>query len=98
MSDTGDYIWDPITYKRKFLFKWDGNGLASDISLKAIGLLKNVANSTLVNGCYSQAFIGFCGIEALAVLSSPITIKGRNGGTQTPDILEVYYAISLVGV
>jgi hypothetical protein len=85
--------------KQKFLYRWDGVGLDVDFSLKAIGLLNcGTLNGGTEQGLTGQGYIGLSKIDALALLPSPITIKGRLMGAQTPDILEVFYYISLVGV
>lgn len=88
------------TSKHKLFYSW--SALPKDISLKAIGL-------TAMQEVWTGA--GICGIsdnpmifvpQSLVILPNAITVRGRNAvngvPTQTPDILEVSYFLSIVGV
>lgn len=77
----------------KLFYRW--SKLPLDFSLKALGLTSWETN-TLVDGINDAPTI-FVPLT-LVVLPTAIPIKGRLGGAQTPDILEVSYYLSIVGV
>lgn len=80
--------------KWKLFFRW--TALPVDFTLKAIGLSSwqsNINDFVFGSEAAPAVFIP----DTLVVLPSPITIKGRNAGAQTPDTLEVSYFLSIVG-
>ena len=100
---TADPHWRPKAWsfagdRHRLFFQW--TKLADDLTVKALGLTG--WDSTVPN------FPNSCGIvedtpgvfvpQSLIILPTAITVKGRKGGTQVPDILEVSYYLSVVGV
>jgi hypothetical protein len=96
--------WDPAnnatTGKWKFFFQW--SALPIDFTLKAVGLTAwQNNNSDFVFGASASPTVFVP--DTLAVLPVSITIKGRNPSvpssisTQTPDVLQVSYYLSIVG-
>jgi hypothetical protein len=96
--------WDPTnnatTGKWKFFFQW--TALPVDFTLKAVAL--TAWQTSFSDFCFGPAASPAIFVpETLAVLPSPITVKGRNAtvpsniATQTPDILQVSYYLSIVG-
>lgn len=93
------------TPKHKLFYQW--TALPQDIALKAIGLtaLQEPTYGAGIFGIFDppDAQPGATFVpETLVILPSAINVRGRNavGGvpTQTPDILEVSYYLSIVGV
>lgn len=78
----------------KLFYRW--TKLPQNFSLKAIGLM-GLDSSTQFAGAYSGSPTIFNPLTLL-VLPQALTVKGRVGGTQVPDILEISYYIGLVGV
>ena len=84
-------------FRHKLFYSW--TQLPFNIQLKAIGL------TDMQPEYYSQYAVGLVGAglpaifvpQALVVLPQSILVHGRNGGTTTPDILEVTYFLSVVG-
>ena len=78
----------------RLFYRW--TQLPQDIQLKAVGLFDwenyglnqgvDATNPTLITPA------------TLVILPQALSIKGRLNGTQTPDILEVSYYLSLTGV
>lgn len=88
------------TNKHKLFYQW--SALPQDITLKAVGLtgLQEPLYGVNIYGISDNPMIFVP--QTLVILPSSILVKGRNavGGvpTQTPDILEVSYFLSIVGV
>lgn len=78
----------------KLFYKW--TKLPLDLTLKAIGLMDWEGNGG-IDGAYPNNATIFNPMTLL-ILSSPLTIKGRLAGAQTPDTLEVTYYIGMTGV
>ena len=78
----------------KLFYKW--TQLPQNLSLKAVGLMGLEGNTRLA-GARSQKPVIFNPLTLL-VLPQPMAIKGRLGGTQTPDTLEISYFLGLKGV
>jgi hypothetical protein len=91
---------NPVTGQHKFFFLW--NNLPTDFQLKAIGLTgwQNVnAGGNINQGVFGltngqpTVFVP----QTLVILPTSILIHGRNGGSTTPDVLEISYFFSVVG-
>lgn len=82
-----------VNGKQKLFFQW--TKLPDDFILKAIGIM-NWSGLGLIDGVLDSATAMIP--DTLLILPSPITIKGRKLGVQTPDILEITYYLSTVGV
>lgn len=91
----------PVAGKHKLFFQW--TKLATDFQLKAIGLTgwQSASGSGDIPdsqfGIVNQQPVIFIP-QTLVVLPTSILIHGRNGGAGTPDILQVSYFLSIVGV
>ena len=93
-----------VTGKHKLFFQW--TKLPLDFQLKAIGLTGWQSNSGA--GDIPDTFFGAGSSvnmqptvfvpQTLVILPTSILIHGRNGGSGTPDILQVSYFLSIVGV
>lgn len=82
----------------KLFYQW--TQLADDLQLKALGLTGWDSDQTSIPnraGCITNAWSVFTP-HTLIVLPTPILVKGRKGGTQVQDILEISYYLSVVGV
>jgi hypothetical protein len=82
----------------KLFYQW--TQLADDLQLKALGLTgwdADQSNLAQKSGCITNAWSVFTP-QTLIVLPTPIPVKGRKGGTQVQDILEISYYLSVVGV
>jgi hypothetical protein len=90
-SDT----FDQASFRYKLYYQWIK--LESDFTLKAVGLTMWDNFGYTECGCVANTYQAFP-VGTLAVLPSPLQVKGSNGGAQTPDILQVSYYLSLVGV
>jgi len=80
--------------KWKYFYRW--TKLPKDLSLKAVGLI-GLEGDPRVAGAYNGKPTIFNPLTLL-ILPQPMPVKGRNGGAQTPDVLEVSYYVGLVGV
>ena len=100
---TADPHWKSRNYsyvegRHRLFFQW--TKLADDITVRALGLtgldrwVPNYPESCGIVASSPSVFVP----QTLVVLPSPITVHGRRGGSQIPDILEVSYFLSLVGV
>ena len=90
--------WSFINNRHKLFFQW--TKLADDLNVRAFGLTgwdPNVPNFPASQGIVSSAAWVFVP-QTLVILPSAVLVKGRKGGTQTPDILEISYYLSAVGV
>ena len=90
--------WSFVDNRHKLFFQW--TKLADDMSVRAFGLTgwDNAApNFPASQGIVSSA-PGVFVPQTLVILPSAALVKGRKGGTQTPDILEISYYLSAVGV
>jgi len=91
----------PVGGRHKLFFEW--TKLPLDFQLKALGLTGWQSSSA--GGDIPDAQFGAVNQQptifipqTLVVLPSSILIHGRNGGSGTPDILQVSYFLSIVGV
>jgi hypothetical protein len=89
-----------VTGQHKFFYEW--NNLSNNIQLKAIGLTGWQNNAS--GGNLNPNVFGLTNAEpiilipqTLVVLPTSILIHGNNGGSTTPDVLEVSYFLSVVG-
>ena len=83
--------------RHRLWYQW--TKLADDFQLKAIGLTAWDAWVAQFPQCYGmQAQPVVFHPQSLVVLPTSFTIKGRKGGLQVPDTLEISYYLSLVGV
>ena len=95
-----DTIYQPkqsmtnVNGKWKLFYRW--TKLQDDFNLKAVGLMNWFMNDAVANGALDD--ITILTPDTLLILPQPITIKGRKLGNQIPDVLEVTYWLSLVGV
>ena len=94
ISQSPGLAWDEGKGKWKLSYQW--SKLDVDFELKAIGLTKWDYFSRVECGMDSP--YGAFPLCAVAVLPQALHIKGRNQGSQIPDILQVSYYLSLVGV
>jgi hypothetical protein len=108
---TADELWKPkgsgspgytapssaTGFRHKLFYTW--SQLPFNIQLKAVGL------TDMQPEYYNEYAMGLVGNglpaifvpQALVVLPQSILVHGRLGGTQTPDILEISYFLSVVG-
>jgi hypothetical protein len=92
-----------VTGRHKLFFQW--SNLPFDFQLKAIGLTgwqSDTSNSDMADYNFGagtsvnqQATIFVP--QTLVVLPGAVLIHGRNGGSGTPDVLQVSYFLSIVG-
>lgn len=92
-----------VTGRHKLFFSW--NNLPLDFQLKAIGLTGWQSDSS--SGDMSDYNFGAGSSvnmqptvfipQTLVVLPTSILVHGRNGGSGTPDVLQVSYFLSIVG-
>lgn len=95
---------NPVTGKAKFFFTW--NNLPTDFQLRGIGLTgwQSETNGGDINdavfgaGTVSNLQPSVFVPQTLVVLPSAVLVHGRNGGTGTPDVLQISYFLSIVGV
>lgn len=87
--------YDAANTRYRLYYQW--TKLELDYSLKAVGLTMWDWFNTNECGATANTYGSFP-VGTLAVLPTPIALKGLNGGTQVPDILQVSYYLSLVGV
>ena len=92
-----------VTGKHKLFFQW--SNLPLDFNLRAIGLTgwqSDVSTATLVDYNFGAGtsvnlqptvFVP----QTLLVLPSAVLVHGRNGGSGTPDVLQISYFLSIVG-
>jgi hypothetical protein len=95
---------NPVTGRAKFFFSW--NNLPTDLQLRGIGLTG--WQSETAGGDINDASFGAGTIvnqqptvfvpQTLVVLPSAVLVHGRNGGSGTPDVLQISYFLSIVGV
>ena len=85
---------------------WDGSRwtlfyqwsqLPVNMQLKAVGLM-DWDNSGMSEGVDASVNPTLITPATLVILPQAITVRGRVGGTQTPDILQVSYYLSIAGV
>lgn len=95
LNQTPTVTYDSVNRRFKYYYQW--LKLDYDFNLRAIGLTLWDYFDAAACGCAAAGYHSYP-VGALAVLPSAIPIKGQIGGTQTPDILQVSYYISLVGV
>lgn len=82
----------------KLFYQW--TQLADDLQLKAIGLTGWDNDHTSYAqrwGCITNAW-SVITPQSLITLPTPILVRGRKGGSQVQDILEISYYLSVVGV
>jgi hypothetical protein len=91
---------NPVTGQHKLFFEW--TNLPTNLQLKAIGLTGWQSNAS--GGNLNPNLFGVVNSQAtvfvpqtLVVLPTSILIHGRNGGSTTPDVLEISYFLSIVG-
>ena len=91
--------WNATEKRHKLFFTW--TKLAEDLSVKALGLtgwddhwIPNFPVCMGIDTSKTTVFVP----QTLITLPAPILVRGRRGGTQIPDILEVSYYLSAVGV
>ena len=92
---------NPVTGRHKLFFQW--NNLPLDFTLRAIGLTGWQSDDTSSGDIVDDSF-GVTNLaptvfvpQTLLVLPSGVLVHGRNGGSGTPDILQVSYFLSIVG-
>lgn len=94
-----------VTGKHKLFFEWGiAGGLPFDFQLRAIGLT-GWQNSGYTGGDITAYNFGVSVADqpsvivpqTLLILPSAVTVHGRNGGSGTPDILQISYFLSVVG-
>jgi hypothetical protein len=85
----------------QLFFQW--SNLPTDLELRGIGLTAVQSLSSL--GDVPDSFFGATTDvpvifvpETLVILPSAILVHGRDGGLGTPDILQITYTLSVVGV
>ena len=84
-----------VNNKHKFFYRW--TNLPKNIQLRGIGLTnQDDSFAALLYGINDSAIVFLP--QTLVVLPTAIPINGRLLGTQTPDILEISYYLSVVGV
>jgi hypothetical protein len=86
-------VWDGSRWK--LFYQW--SQLPFDMQLKAVGLM-DWENNGLIEGVDSGLNPTLITPMTLVILPQAITVRGRIGGTQTPDILQVSYYLSVAGV
>lgn len=92
--------------KTKLFYQW--SNLPQDFQLRAIGLTGwqttagNLGDTP--DNCFGAGFTPSQNTlptvfvpQTLVVLPAPILIHGRNLGTETPDVLQISYFLSIVG-
>ena len=82
----------------RLFYQW--TQLADDIQLKALGLTGWDGGVANVPNCYGMVTNAWSVVvpQTLIILPTPILVRGRKGGTQVQDILEISYYLSVVGV
>jgi len=92
------HVWSFDGARHKLSFRW--TRLADDFQLKGLGLTAWDPYTSDFPGGYGlvsgapSVFVP----QTLVTLPTSLLIKGRKGGDQTPDTLEISYYMSLVGV
>jgi hypothetical protein len=89
------YNWDSVQNKARLSYQW--TKLDQDFALKAVGLTNWDWFDNTQIGVSGQGYTCIP-VATIAVLPQPLVIKGRNSGAQVPDILQVSYYLSLIGV
>lgn len=92
-----------ITGKHKLFFQW--SNLPFDFQLKAIGLTGwqseagtgDIGDYAFGAGSSVNQQQTIFVPQTLVLLPSSILIHGRNGGSGTPDVLQISYFLSIVG-
>lgn len=80
----------------RLFYQW--TQLADDLQLKALGLTGwDSAYPAATYGMVTDAWSVIVP-QSLIVLPTPVLVRGRKGGTQLQDILEISYYLSVVGV
>lgn len=91
--------WVPAELRHKLFYTW--TKLADDLSVRALGLTGwgwgEVTGGTVSLGLATSQATVFVP-QSLIILPTPVLVRGRKAGTQIPDILEVSYYLSAVGV
>src|SRR5271166_5268686 len=85
--------------KTKFFYQW--TNLPQDFQLKGIGLTGwqgDAPNQSPRIGFQSTPYVPTVFVpQTLVVLPTSILVHGRNLGTETPDVLQISYFLSIVG-
>lgn len=93
-----------VTGKHKLFFQW--SDLPFDFTLRAIGLTGWQSETTSSGDIGDFAFGAGSSVnmlqtvfvpQTLLILPSGVLVHGRNGGLETPDILQISYFLSIVG-
>lgn len=90
-----------IAGRYRLFFSWGIPGLPFDFQLKAIGLTawaNNYADYIYGAGSQSNLHQSIFVPQTLVVLPAAITVHGRDNGLGTPDVLQISYFLSIVGV
>jgi hypothetical protein len=87
--------WDDTARRWRLFYQW--NRLASDFSLRAVGLFACDWYGSAETQARIDGLVAYP-LYTVAVLPTAIPVKGRLGGTQVPDILQISYFFSVIGV
>jgi hypothetical protein len=102
-ADSGTYT-PPfgILGTTQMFFQW--SNLPADLELRGIGLTAVQSSNGNTGDIPDQWFGALTNVpvifvpETLVILPSAILVHGRDGGLGTPDILQITYTLSVVGV
>lgn len=83
----------------RYFFQW--TNLPQDFQLKGIGLTgwqTDVADQVYGIGFQTTPYVPSVFIpQTLVILPASILVHGRNGGLETPDVLQISYFLSILG-
>jgi hypothetical protein len=88
-------LWDGTNNRWELFYQW--NALPQNFSLRAMGLLAIDWNGNSNNWGNVNGLTTFP-VGTIAVLPTALSVLGRLGGTQVPDILQISYYFSVIGV